>query len=594
MSTQVTVPNGSPRRGRARLEDVADPVRHNRAVLSPATLAPSAAPSLLELERAAGLRFVLRTQNRPRPETVTGRIWAEHGLVADVEPLFRRIDAGRTPGDGGRRYLLRLPGLSSRDIALNPFEVAYMLAATPGLDLESVEPDLPHSIYAGNVATEALSFGGVLGCEVDEDETLDLAWHLERARVSDAWSLAPPAGGSRFGEGIVVGHPDTGWVVHDELDASALDTSRSWDFVDGDADATDPLSKPWLSIGVLGQPGHGLGTGSVIVSRQAAKLIGVAPGATLVPIRTVTRVWQIFSGDLARGIEHAAISGCHVISMSLGGVPSEALERAVNDAVARDVIVCAAAGNCVHVVVAPGLYPNAVCVAASNHVDKRWRGSSRGPAVDVTAPGENVWVARRRRGETGTARIGLSQGTSPANATVAGMAALWLAFHGRDKLLARYRGSPPLQHVFLHLLRETVRAVPGWDTKTMGPGIADARALLEAPLPTRAEVKADLPRDPLAMLSTEEVVARMIGEPDPAPIRARLALDLGVAADVDPAERFRSELVHILASSRAACLAFRASLRADAAVPPPFARSADELARVASPTLRAQLRDTDA
>jgi serine protease len=266
-------------------------LRQNLSVLNPGIASPVRAPSTVELEREAGLRFVLRTRNRPRPETIERKVRDAHGLVAEVRPLFRSLDAGAAAGDIGRRYVLTLKGLSRRDIAVNPFELSYRLAETPGLEIEAVEPDLPHSVYAGNVTTEAVSFGGALRCEVDADPTLDPIWHLVNTHVLEAWTLAPPAGGQALGKGILVGHPDTGWVVHDELDRPALDTSRSWDFVDDDPDATDPLKKPWLSIGLFGQPGHGLGTGSVIVSRQAGRLQGVAPAARLVPIRTVTRVW---------------------------------------------------------------------------------------------------------------------------------------------------------------------------------------------------------------------------------------------------------------------------------------------------------------
>jgi hypothetical protein len=598
----------SRRAGQSRTapRDVArDPVRQNLAVLNPGIGSPRRAPSTSELEREAGLRFVVRTRNRPRAETIRRRLHDAHGLVADVRPLFRSLDAGASAGDIGRRYVVTLAGLSHRDVAVSPFEVAYRLVDTPGLEIEAAEPDLPSAVYAGNVTSEAVAFGGILGCEVDDEPALAPAWHLGKTRVFEAWALAPPAAGRALGEGILVGHPDTGWVVHDELDAAGLDTSRSWDLVDDDADATDPLDKPWFSIGLLGQPGHGLGTGSVIVSRQTGRLQGVAPAAKLVPIRTVTRVWQIFSGDLARGIEWAVTHGCHVVSMSLGGLPSEALERALNFAVSRNVIVCAAAGNCVHVVVAPGLYPNAVCVAASNSADTAWRGSSRGSAVDIAAPGQNVWVARRKKGEPGRARIGQSQGTSPATATVAGVAALWLAYHGRGALLARYGGRVPLQHVFLKLLRETARP---WNETNIGPGIVDADALLRAPLPPPADVAADLPDDPLRMLSVEEVAARMIAEPDPAPVRAELEVALGLGGpgveSVVPSgeaenvlTRYGPELLHILAHDRAAALQLRAAVRSvgleglsPAARAPFGAARTGELARVASPSLRARLR----
>jgi serine protease len=597
------------RRTTSTRPDSAKAIRHNLEVLNGGRRALTLAPSLTELERERGLRFVVRTRNRPRPETIERAILAEHGLAVEAEPLFRTIDAGEAADAIGRRYLLTLPGLSRRDVAVNPFELGYQLAATSGLEIEAVEPDLPHSAYAGNVTTDAFGFAaGIPLCNVDEDESLPKTWNVENTHVLAAQTLAPAPSGKQLGEGIVIGHPDTGWVVHDELDAAALDTSKSFDFVDGDNDATDPLTKPWLSIGFLGNPGHGLGTGSVIVSGPGGLIKGVAPAATLVPIRTVTKVWQVFTADLARGIEWATNQGCHVISMSLGGTPSDDLQLAVNTAVKDNIIFCGAAGNCVHFVVAPGLYPNAVGVAASNFRDEPWLGSCRGPAVDITSPGENVWVARRKKGESGTARVGQSQGTSPATALVAGVAALWLAHHGRDALIAKYDPVVKLQHVFLHLLRQTARQVPGWDTSSFGPGIVDAEKLLKAQLPEPADVAATLPADPFRMLTTSEVIALMLGESAPSLVEVRLAADLGAAgAGAVVAEgvaernlaKYGPELIHILAENRAAGLQYRNAVRAPALAAPeravaeavlsPDAATA-ELARVASPSLRRALR----
>jgi hypothetical protein len=73
-------------------------------------------------------------------------------------------------------------------------------------------------------------------------------------------------------------------------------------------------------------------------------------------------------------------------------------------------------------------------------------------------------------------------GTSYAVAAAAGVAALWLSYHGRRALIARY-GRNRLAGVFKQLLQETCRKVPGWDTDDFGPGIVNAKALLEAALP---------------------------------------------------------------------------------------------------------------
>jgi hypothetical protein len=143
------------------------------------------------------------------------------------------------------------------------------------------------------------------------------------------------------------------------------------------------------------------------------------------------------------------------------------------------VIVLAAAGNCVRLVVWPARYDECIAVAGTNSADRMWKGSCRGSAVDISAPAQNVLKANAARGGA----VGQGQGTSFAVALTAGVAALWLAHHGRADLIAaaRARGET-LQDMFRRLVRATARRPAGWDTFQLGAGIADARALLEADL----------------------------------------------------------------------------------------------------------------
>lgn len=142
-------------------------------------------------------------------------------------------------------------------------------------------------------------------------------------------------------------------------------------------------------------------------------------------------------------------------------------------------IVLAAAGNCVRLVVWPARYDECIAVAGTNSADRMWKGSCRGSAVDISAPAQNVLKANAARGGA----VGQGQGTSFAVALTAGVAALWLAHHGRADLIAaaRARGET-LQDMFRRLVRATARRPAGWDTFQLGAGIADARALLEADL----------------------------------------------------------------------------------------------------------------
>jgi hypothetical protein len=244
----------------------------------------------------------------------------------------------------------------------------------------------------------------------------------------------------------------------------------------------------------------------------------------------------------------------------------------VNYAVAKNVIVCAAAGNCLPTVsVGPAIYPNCIAVAGCNVDDGPWSFSSRGAKVAVTAPAENVWAARRTPGNAATAHRSASQGTSFAVAGVAGIAALWLAFHGRERLLQRYAGNAFLHHVFAQLLRETARASNLLPAGEFGSGIANAHALLTAALPDPGTVVGPATVPELTVLPQTEVVAAMFGDADPNAVRAEMTMLLGgdaaVAADgmaeIDTrANVWAPELIHILAEDQAAYRQFAANLRA--------------------------------
>jgi thermitase len=171
-------------------------------------------------------------------------------------------------------------------------------------------------------------------------------------------------------------------------------------------------------------------------------------------------------------------------------MPGFGTRRAIQRAVDAGTIVLAAAGNEVGFVVFPAAFDEVIAVAASNIHDRPWSGSSHGPAVDITAPGESVWRARTARESSGALRFTVERGngTSFAVATAAGVAALWVSFHGWTNLVRRF-GAGNIARAFKQLLQATCRTPRGWNTSEFGPGIVDARRLLGEPLPTTAPAR---------------------------------------------------------------------------------------------------------
>ena len=294
---------------------------------------------------------------------------------------------------------------------------------------------------------------------------------------------------------------------------------------------------------------------------------------------------QVYDSNVAVAVERARTLKAHVITMSLGGIGfAPAMRNAIQEAIDDGIIVLAAAGNQVPFVVAPANYAEVIAVAASNIEDQPWTGSSRGDAVAVAAPGESVFVARAKRtlgGITYTEERG--SGTSFAVALTAGVAALWLAHHGRDAIIDRY-GPAGIQPVFARLLRDTARRPAGWDDD-FGAGIVDADALLSEALP------ADVPPLAAAPISGTERLAAYF--PDASTASARAALE-AVLTDATAAEceAFAGEIAYHMSQRPEV---HRAMVAAAAAGAPAAAadavseRPADLLRSIGSPGLVAAL-----
>jgi serine protease len=414
-------------------------------------------------------------------------------------------------------------------------------------------------------------------------------WSLDAMCVKEAWELFGNGKGAP-GAGIRVGHPDTGYTEHPEIIGPRLLAKDGYNFEENNKDAHDTLAG-----GLPGRtPGHGTETSSVIMSGQGkdkgtpgeAFVSGTAPAASLIPIRTTksSTIWN--PRHLTLAIRYATTSQrCNVISISLGGPFSpRCLHSAVKDAESAGVIVLCGAGN-THwslgplsgggAVAYPAAFDEVIAVAASMFGNKEWSTSSRGPAVDITAPGASVWCARTtKRDDVMSFDVCRDSGTSFATAGVAGIAALWLSYH-RKTLINKY-GVPGIPAAFKEVLQSSCTVPKGWRTDKFGPGIANARELLETPLPEA--VTSSLRgngRKPASM--DDDVAEKLVHMSYPAPrsgVVLILADVLRVPEPMLKAALFRigDEIVFRVARDRRLQRTLRAA--AEAAIRPSAARSA--------------------
>ncbi|SFI91636.1 S8 family peptidase [Amycolatopsis sacchari] len=188
--------------------------------------------------------------------------------------------------------------------------------------------------------------------------------------------------------------------------------SGGYDFIDNDADPTD-------------ENGHGTHVAGTIGGSE----YGVAKGVKIVPVRVLDADGSGTTEQVVAGIDWVAehASGPSVANMSLGGTSDDALDQAVEGAIAKGVTFAVAAGN--DSANASGYSPahvaSAITVAASDRTDKQASFSNYGSIVDLYAPGVSI-KSSWGTGDTATNTI---SGTSMATPHVTGAAALYLAGH---------------------------------------------------------------------------------------------------------------------------------------------------------------------
>lgn len=162
-----------------------------------------------------------------------------------------------------------------------------VIDAEPSVELAGLEPD-PAFMERQLTVTEriaAKSGGG----KKHKACSLPCDWSITNTGCDRAWKLKPPAGGQRYGKGVKVGHPDTGYTHHPEIWKNPTGQNRvksGFDFIDNDPYAYDRL--------LGGNKGHGTKTASVIMSNIGtadvgpAYVSGTAPESSLVSYRDQT------------------------------------------------------------------------------------------------------------------------------------------------------------------------------------------------------------------------------------------------------------------------------------------------------------------
>jgi serine protease len=251
---------------------------------------------------------------------------------------------------------------------------------------------------------------------VPNDPLYEKQWHLQRVGAESAWEYS-------CGLGVTVAVVDTGVACFDKgpfsrgTDLSGTRCDGGYNFVTDTAEAYDDQGHGTHVAGTVAQTtDNGKGTA------------GLAFCARLMPVKVLNRFGWGTLANVAEGIRFATDNGAEVINLSLGGSgKSRILEDAVDHALAKGVVVVAAAGNSGKSVGYPAGYDGVIAVSASDSNDKIAWFSSRGPQVAIAAPGVNV--TQQTVCDSGRNRcelFGSFSGTSMASPHVAGAAAMMI------------------------------------------------------------------------------------------------------------------------------------------------------------------------
>lgn len=168
--------------------------------------------------------------------------------------------------------------------------------------------------------------------------------------------------------------------------------------------------------------------GTIAAAINGIGVVGVAPAAYLYAVKVLDKTGSGSWSWLIAGIDWCVNKkGLKILSMSMGGtVAPSALQTMCDAAWNKGALLVAAAGNSGGAVIFPAAYNSVIAVSAIDSANNIASFSSRGPEVELCAPGVNVLSTIPGGG------YGTKSGTSMACPHVSGSVALAWGTHRFD------------------------------------------------------------------------------------------------------------------------------------------------------------------
>ena len=273
-------------------------------------------------------------------------------------------------------------------------------------------------------------------------------WAERWMRLDDLWKIT-------MGEGVKVAILDTGIsLCHPDLEEAIID------------------HKDFTGTFIEDSIGHGTHCAGIVGGR--GNIVGIAPKCQLMIGKVVGKEHVCYSPDLTDAIQWACDGGADIISISLGSmIESQLMHKVIVEAVNKKHWIIAAAGNsgllrgmCDY----PGAFEEVISVGSVGrwpHLASSF--SSRGPTLDVMAPGEGIKSCWPPDGYK------TLSGTSMSTPFVAGILALCISKHRQSGGLTPI---DTLQDVEDHLLKTAIdKGKKGIDNK-YGYGIINPKEVI--------------------------------------------------------------------------------------------------------------------
>ena len=260
------------------------------------------------------------------------------GIALTSQPLFRSI------GSTGRRGAAAASSkwflvTTEPNVDGNPWDICHKLANREDGGIEFVEPDLVQRWPRPRGPSSEGAFAMREGPPHRQNETDfpavagDDLWFrdAQHGQFASALEDLPDPGEGRRTR---VAHLDSGYDPDHHTRPVHLSLSEQRNFVDADApnDARD------RSSGLFNAFSHGTGTLCILAGApvERGKGFGCAPYAEVIPIRVADSVVLFRNSAIAQAFDYVhglcrnPSTRVHVVTMSMGGMPSRAWAEAVN------------------------------------------------------------------------------------------------------------------------------------------------------------------------------------------------------------------------------------------------------------------------